>query len=105
MPGGAVHWIEINKTVWTRRDVKNWHEHTGNDAQMLETLRKWATDCHITDSDGQVYERIEQLTPEVLDTLEAAVLRLIYDAPLIAYGDAMRLGELSGGKPSNTPPA
>ena len=70
--------------------------------QMLGLLAQWCSSCFLEDVAGNVYNSISELTPDVLDEFDYALLDFLFNVPLYARAKRGRLGEVVGLPQSRT---
>lgn len=111
---GTAYWIEV-KDKWSRNDLKRWDAASDFDLDPAMTdrdavdeavhrvqerkvalLAGWSTGCYLEDVDGNEYHRINELTPDALDAMDAPLYDLVMSAALEARTQRARLGEPSG---------
>lgn len=64
--------------------------------RMLELLSKWCSSCYLEDVAGNAYNSISELSSDVLDDFDWAVLDFLFNVPLYARAKRGRLGEVVG---------
>jgi len=113
--GDVTHWVEL-KDTWSQRDMRAWR-HAGEltdadfvsaeamdaaadrvNAAKLELLSGWSTGCHIVDLQGNVYERIDDLTAEAMLDLDAPLYAMLQDAATRAWAKRSSLGNSNGAR-------
>jgi len=116
-------WVEF-KDTFTRKEMKQWwdaqemrypkreKDEDGNlkplpegardaafqetEQRMLNLLCQWCPTCFFEDVDGNIYNAISELSSEVLDNFDWALVDFLFNVPLYARAKRSRLGEVVG---------
>lgn len=110
---GVTYYLDL-KERWCQRDVWDWkqaaalkEEDFASDdalreatrrinANKLALLTEWSTGCYLVDVEGREYHAIAELTPELMEGLDAPLYALIQDAAVEAFQERARLGGAKG---------
>lgn len=98
------NWIETNKSVWTRGDVRRWAEavqadvaaSTGGEFVQTKTQEYYngfIAKAHLVDVNGKEYNGVEEIFGANFEDVDGAVERFWGTLPRMLFDERSRLGE------------